>query len=169
MEPIGEVRKHPLVADTWSRRHDLCVVLAAQGLTNNEIAAEMGYDAAYVSRILGDPRAAVRLQELRENLIVGIEDAGRKMVSLASEAVDVAAKWMRQDEDGQVAVRSAFGILDRAGYSAVVKQVNLNAAVPQDKIDQLIENTKRVSPRTHDYGKEIVLDSKPATNGAGST
>lgn len=142
-------------------------------MTNNEIAAEMGYDAAYVSRILNDPRGMARRSEFREKVIEGMEDAGAKIQALASEAVNRAAKLMRQDEDKSVAARSAFGILDRAGYTKVERHVHAHVTMSDDRVDKMLVLAEKANEvgREYDYTDveeveaEILVDDKPGGNG----
>ena len=164
-------KKHPLVAETWSHRHDLVVMLHCNGMTNDEISVELGFDGAYISRIINDPRGIKRLEDFRTKLIAGIEDAGRKLQALAVESAERAGDLMRQDKDLGVAARSAFGILDRAGYSTVEKHLHAHVQFSEEKVGKLLEMTERANKASgkFDYSEveEVEVEEVGSSSGNG--
>lgn len=166
-------KKHPLVAETWSHRHDLVVMLQCNGMTNNEISIELGFDESYISRIVNDPRGIKRLEEFRTKLIAGIEDAGQKLQALAVESAERAGELMRQDGDLGVAARSAFGILDRAGYSTVEKHLHAHVQFSEDKVNKLLEMTEKANKVSGRFNysdvEEVEVEEVGSSNGSGQT
>lgn len=164
----GAASKRDPVVDEWTPRHDLVALLKAIGHRNYEIAEKLDYDPAYVSRILADPRAKLRISELATQVADNAIDVGAKLKLLANEAVDVAANAMRMDVEahGATVVKAAFGILDRAGYSKIEKSIQANIDVPFDRIEemtQLARDANRVTEE-FDYGREIEPAGDPSSS-----
>lgn len=132
--------------------------MKASGLRNDEIAANLGYEPAYVSRILADPRAEAKVQEFRERVAESMVDVGLKIKALAGEALDTAAFWMRQRDRRLAAtsVKSAFGILDRAGYTKVEKRLvgHFNATPEHMEQMERLARTANEVREEYDYGAE---------------
>jgi len=146
-----------MIAKNWSSRHDQVVLLRAAGHQNVEIAERSGYDQAYISRILKDPRAETRLAELTKRIADNSVDIALKLKLYANEALETAVHWMRQREDklAQVSARSAFEILDRAGYTRVEKHIVANLDIGIDQLDRMAELAASANEvvETYDYSE----------------
>ncbi|NIN68887.1 MAG: hypothetical protein GTO63_30210 [Anaerolineae bacterium] len=158
--------------ERWSNRHDLVVLLKATGHRNNEIAEKLDYSQAYVSLILGDPRAKQKLEEYTQRLADNAIDVRAKLDLLSAEAIETAAHWMRERKDqlAPVSLRSAFGILDRAGYSKVEKHLVGHVELPLDRLKAMEKQAGAANRALEefDYGREVVVESEE-DNGKGGT
>jgi hypothetical protein len=127
--------------DAWTPRHDMIALLYASGMRVSEIAEQLGYHPNRVSLILSDPRAAERIAHYRERVVESMADVGLKLKALALEALDTAAYWMRSRDPklAPVSARSAFGILDRAGFSKVEKHLVASVDIPPERLNRLEE------------------------------
>ena len=178
-------RKNSLVADTWSTRHETAVLLRSTGHTNDEIAEKLDYSPSYISRILKDPRAVSLLEELKLRITDNTIDIGSKLELLANESVETVAKVMRKSMEvfeeegddyanpviGALASRSAFGILDRAGYGKVEKRLVAHANISDDKLDKMLDMAKDAKQvqDTHNYAREIIVESDGDDSGGDSS
>lgn len=126
----------------FNSRHRAVCILLAQGFANNEIAEITGYSESRVSTIKNDPRATAVIREAEKEFMNSLGDVASKIEALAHEAVDVAAQVMRDAKDESVALRSAFGLLDRGGYGKVQKNINMNADLSGEAMRALLREEK---------------------------
>lgn len=161
-----------LVVKNWSDRHDLAAILKATGSTNQEIAEKLDYEQAYVSRLLKDPRAVEKMKEVASRVADAAEDVAVRLKLLANEALDTAVYWMqkRESELAAVSVRSAFGILDRAGYSKVDKKLVGHFEASPDRLEEMLRLAEKANVVQEEYnygGREIVVE--PSGDGDGTS
>ncbi len=142
----------------WTQRHRLVVALWLAGARNKQIADVMGYDSDYVSVILNDKRAMVEIEAMGSSMAERMTDVHTRLKVLANEALSEITDEMR-DTSAPVAVRqrAAFGILDRAGYTAVQKHINVEAQIPADIADR-VEKVLDViqGPEADKYDYEVL-------------
>lgn len=116
----------------WSQRHRMCVALSLAGWTNNEICAEMDWTPAKVSITLNDPRAAHE----KENALQPIADVtlsvSQRLEDASNEAFEKVQQVMQEATKDDVALKAAFGILDRAGYTPIKRELKLEGEIPAD-------------------------------------
>ncbi len=135
-EGNGDLMKawHP---DKFDSRHRLVAQLHAAGLKNVEIEAVTGYSTSRVSVILHDPRAREVIRETESFVSGRIDDVALRLQLLANEALDKITDLMRDSTDEHVVQRSAFSILDRAGYGKIEKQISIQAQI-SDKAAEVL-------------------------------
>lgn len=94
-----------------SPRHRMVIYLKAQGLANRKIAHRMGYTDAWVSQILRQPWARLRL--LEELRIGGREGVQGILQAEAEESVYTLIGLRDAAEDEGVRLRASQDLLDR--------------------------------------------------------
>lgn len=151
----------PWQPEKWNPRHTMVVLLHLSGSTNKEIEEHTGYSYGKVSQILNDPRAAVIVQQHLGQMNEAIFDVGLRMKMLAHEALDEIVDEMRSDPKSAVRQKAAFGILDRAGYTPVHKNMQLNEGTDSSMVGSVADRV-RTAIREMDSGKEIIYDMKSA-------
>ncbi len=115
-----------------SPRHKTIIALAATGLTNIEIAETMGCSEVHVSIVRNHPDTEPILAKLSADHIINItEDVGQCISAAAKEAFLVNMDLMRNSASDIVKQRSAFDILDRAGFKP--KEVQVRQKVVLEK------------------------------------
>ncbi len=107
----------------WDHRHKMIAALISAGYKNYEIAEVMDITPNYVSVIRNDPRTVVALEELARTVADATTDTLVRLKLLANEALDEVVDEMRNCEDVRVRQKAAFGILDRAGYTPIQKNL----------------------------------------------
>jgi plasmid maintenance system antidote protein VapI len=149
----GEKPWHP---DKWKQRHRLVVSLHMAGYKNNEIAEHLRLHPTTVSIIINDPRARSEMDALSKQVADRITDVTLRMNLYANEALSEIVDEMRSCEKPEIRQKAAFGLLDRAGYSPVKKQIVGHTQLSDDvahRLDSLLEDEDEIDA---DY--EVVLD-----------
>lgn len=121
-------------------RHKMVMFLHCAGWKNKDIADSMGYTANQVSIIIGSQHPELlaikdRAQQLVEthstDVMLRFRQESLKSVETLVQVRDKA------DDMGQRRL-AARDILDRAGYAPVRKQINLNTAVPVERLEAIV-------------------------------
>lgn len=133
----GELK--PWHSEVFGSRHIMVAKLHAAGLRNNEIANVTGYSESRVSHIINDPRCMEIVEETRRTITDGLDDVALRLQALSNEALDVVVDQMRFSADENVVQRSAFSILDRAGYGKVDKSVQVTAEITPEAATKLLQ------------------------------
>lgn len=133
--PNGELKYYE--PDEFSQRHELVCKLHAAGLRNFEIEAITGFSSSRVSTIIHDPRAKIVIHETAKYITSNVDDIGLRLKALANEALNVVVDQMRDSSDETIVQRSAFSLLDRAGYSKVEKKITMTAALSDKAAEAL--------------------------------
>lgn len=124
----------------WTQRHRQCVALHMAGWTNNEIAEALDWTAAKVSITVNDPRAEYE----KNNALSPIADVAltvsEKLEEASHEAFAKAFELLNAEKE-DTALKAAFGILDRAGFTPIKREVKLEGEVPVNP--EMIEAMKR--------------------------
>ncbi len=129
----------------WKPRHRLIIALHCGGDGNKEIEEKLGLSANTVSAILNDPRAVYEIEHLAKSLADHVVDAGVRLKLYANEALDEIVEEMRTAKNVQVRQRAAFGILDRAGFTAVTKERETTAPLlPEDVVERMEKATREL-------------------------
>jgi len=129
--PLPEEKERSWQPDAWMPRHNLAVQLHALGHTNKEIALITGYTENRVSIIINDPRAREIIQDTLASISGNITDLHTRLKIHAVEALDEIVNELRHSRDERVKQKAAFGLLDRAGYTPVHKQVIIGASISE--------------------------------------
>lgn len=128
-------------------RHRIAIRLHACGMTNNRIAETLGYTPSRISIILNDPRAEAVRMEMSSLVTDNLDNIGLRLQFYAGEALTEVVDLMRGADSEGVRQKSAFDILDRAGYNKIEKHISATTNIPEDKVAQLLgtlEETKKI-------------------------
>ncbi len=116
--------------------HRQVIYLRAQGMRQCEIARRMGFTDAWVSQILRQPWARVRL--LEELKLAGREGVQGILQSEAEEAVFRVIELSRTAEDESVKLRANDSILDRFLGKAIQKvESKIESHVTVEDVSQI--------------------------------
>ncbi len=102
-------------------RHHRLAELAAQGLTNNAIAAEIGMSASAVSLNLGTTLIKQRIAEIRHGRDQVIQQSAIQLKSLTPMAVNIYEKLMNPENDELAArdkIKAAKDVIEMNGLGA---------------------------------------------------
>lgn len=125
--------------EVWGPRHEIVARLHGVGLSNKEISRITGLSEPRVSVIINDSRATPAIKDTLDAHKEQIENLHGRIKSLGPAALDKIEEQMRTSEDEKIAQRAAFGILDRAGYTPVQKQIILGASIPEDALSSMLD------------------------------
>lgn len=166
--PVEGVRKEDFPAtfkdyhpDTFTHRHRLVVLLKATGLTNKQIAQELGYTENRVSVIVNDPRAPAVMESHAQEVADSLEDVRLRLKLYAQEALTEVVDEMRYCEDARVRQRAAFGILDRAGYSKIEKKFVASAQVDAEAGSEIAEALRESSMSDEALEADYTIEPAP--------
>lgn len=118
----------------------MVVMLAAAGWTNRQIAQSMGYTDARVSVILQSqhPELLAVRREAAQKVMDNTTDLMLRFRAEAPASLDllVEVRDNKLPEPAAPALRrlAARDILDRAGYSPIRKQINLDMQMPGEEV-----------------------------------
>lgn len=120
--------------EKWLASHRRIVALEIAGWRPGEIATLVEFSPTYVSVILNDPRADLDRKQFAEKVVDAVGDVQLKIALHAEEALDEILDEMRICEDVKVRQKAAFGILDRAGYTPVRKEIIAHTTIPPEML-----------------------------------
>jgi len=127
-------------------------------MKNVEIAEQMGVDAAFVSKMLGDPRAVVLQKKLNEDFIEQFtQDTQEHIQAHTLEASKKNLDLMRNAKSERVQQVSAHDILDRGGFKPKEQVVTTKFDVPDDVARQLV--SALIESRKTPEPLEMIQDS----------
>lgn len=121
-------------------RHKMVVMLAAAGWTGNQIAQSMGYTPARVSVILTSrhPDLLAVRKEAAQKVMDNTTDLMLRFRAESGKSLDVLVdiRDNKLSEPAPPALRrlASRDILDRAGYSPIRKQINLDMQMPGEEV-----------------------------------
>jgi hypothetical protein len=168
--PIEESRfegRRPWQTDAWLPRHNLVCQLHAIGMKNKEIAAATGYAETKVSVIINDPRARVVIQRTLEHMASNISDLHTRLKVHATEALDEIVAELRESKDERIRQKAAFGILDRAGYTPVNKQLIIAGSMDErvaSRMEKAMEKMEAIEAEYEVVEFEEQEDSEAASD-----
>lgn len=146
----------------WGIKHRQCVALHLAGWTNNEIAEALDWTPAKVSITINDPRA----HHDSENVLAPVADVARsvsqKLEEASSDAFEVAMEILHQGEKDETRLKAAFGLLDRAGYTPIKRELKLEGEIPADP--ELVEQMRKTLLESKSISAKYVV--KPAVQDA---
>lgn len=123
-------------------RHKMVVALHMAGHTDVEIARLLGYKPTSVALILKSdhPELMKAREDMGNQVAQRLGDMYLKFHSEASKSVDVLVE-IRDKKDAPMSERrlSALAILDRAGYSPVKKQMNMDVKIPVNELKGVVD------------------------------
>ena len=133
MKIRGKYYKHNLLPDmekqkpnqpaNWTPRHRMVVLMYSNGFTRPQIAHELGMNSAYVGTILSDDRGKAELARIGPALHEHQIESSSRIKALAPLAIDRLEEVLRTSEDEKTVTSTAFGVLDRGGYSPIKKSI----------------------------------------------
>lgn len=153
----GGQPKGAVVGKHVRARHKLVVALAVAGYRNSEIAAELGYTPGRVSIILNSkhPELAEHRSQIQNQVAINTGDLVLSFHAESRKSLNTLVK-IRDKEDAPLSEQrlSALAILDRAGYSPVKKQINVDATLPAQELHSImgqIEHANEVAARRSEW------------------
>jgi hypothetical protein len=163
-----EFELKPWEPEDWSPRHDLVVRLHLAGIRNKDIprwmeqAGAESFCESRISVILNDPRAQQLKEHFARTAIDRMENVQERLEAVANEALTEVIELMRRAEDASVRQRSAFSILDRAGYSKIERKTVANFDVTEKLLDRMERAAKEGRSLSDlDYGKALPVPKPP--------
>lgn len=135
--PVPGRKEKTWQTDAWLPRHNLVCQLHAIGMKNTEISEITGYTQSKVSIIINDPRAKIVIQQALENMAGNIADLHTRLKVHAVEALDEIVEELRLSKDERIRQKAAFGLLDRAGYTPVNKQLIISGQITESIADRM--------------------------------
>lgn len=158
----GGQPKGAVVGKHVRARHKLVVALNIAGYRNSEIARELGYTEGRVSVILNSKHPEL-IQHRADTLNQVAINTGDLVLSFHAESrasLNTLVK-IRDKEDAPLSEQrlSALAILDRAGYSPVKKQINVDATLPAQELRSVmgqIDHANEVAARKDEWQIKVV-------------
>jgi predicted transcriptional regulator len=171
---LGESELKPWEPERIRPIHQQIVALAACGLKNKEIAEKLGVSESHVSVILNHPETQDLKNQLTTDYVVALTRNTRTRIeAAANEAIDKVVALMRHGKSEQVQQRSAFDILDRAGFKPrevhVNTNINLNREDAQMLTDALHETVREVETFEEASYREVEAERDGGTAAATPT
>lgn len=113
--------------------------MEAAGFRPGEIAKILKLSPSRVSVILSDPRAEEERKAVARRVIEEVGDLYAKLLHHSNEAFEEILDELRNCEDPRIRQKAAFGILDRAGFAPIRKEIrrNINEGVGPELIARL--------------------------------
>jgi transcriptional regulator with XRE-family HTH domain len=148
-------------------RHRMAAALQAAGFTNKEIAEKLGYTEGRISVILRSKHP--QLQEVRKEIAdrIALEtgDMALRFHMEAPKSLDTLIN-IRDNAQSPTSERrqSALAILDRAGYTPIKKQINLQGNVPAPELREVITELDRAN-EVFERRREWEVKSLPTGTG----
>jgi hypothetical protein len=135
----------------------MMVSMHMAGFTHEEIGRELGYTPSRISTILGcKTEELARYRDEVENQVA--MQMGDLVMSFRAESRKSLNTLVaiRDKEDAPLSEKrlSALAILDRAGYSPVKKQINVDASIPMQELRGIvgqIEQANEVAIRRSEW------------------
>lgn len=122
-------------------KHKIMVGMHLAGWSNEEIAKELGYKPSRVATILqsSHPELIKHREEINTAVSRRIGDLVLRFRTESSKSLDTLIE-IRDKTEAPFSERrlSALAILDRAGYTPVKKQINLDANVPFQELKGIV-------------------------------
>lgn len=161
--------------------HMMILFMRAAGLPNRRIAEITGRTEGNISIIVNHPYAQFLLTKMVAHAAEQAIDIETKIRAAAPEALNTALDIMRdKTEKGAVRARTAFELLDRAGFGSVQKkEVKKEVTIHTDAATQLAAALRESSeitdiayvqvrevPSTEQAGSVEVSETAPAREGA---
>lgn len=138
----------------------MCVALSMAGWTNNEICEEMDWTPAKVSVTLNDPRA----EHERKNALAPIADVSltvsQKLEEASHDAFEKAKEVMENATKDDVALKAAFGLLDRAGFTPIKRELKIEGEIPADP--EILEAMRKTLQETQSISAKYKILPPPA-------
>lgn len=123
-------------------RHKMVVALHMAGHTDVEIARQLGYKPSSVAAILRSdhPELVDTRNKAGDAIARNLGDMTLRFHQEAAKSVDVLVE-IRDKTDAPASERrlSALAILDRAGYSPVKKNMNVDVKVPVAELKGVVD------------------------------
>lgn len=145
----------------------MVVSMHLAGFKDVEIARELGYTPMRVAIILRsqNPELLKHREEVASRVSQHLGDLVLRFRAESAKSLDTLIE-IRDKADAPASERrlSALAILDRAGYSPVKKNINLDSNVPFDELKQIvgkIEQANEVVERRNEW----VVKNLPTNGG----
>lgn len=132
-------------------RHRIAIMLHESGWKNKDIAKALGYTEARISLILNSPHAG--LQELRASFASQVADVAldthSRLRLYANEMLDIMVRHARNTDKGESSRLAARDILHMAGFSPVKRELRMNANVPVEQLQKVVEKLEEANEVAH--------------------
>ena len=123
-------------------RHKVVISMHMAGFTNAEIARELGYKPERVSVIINssNPQLQEHRSKVENEVAMQMGDLVMSFRAESRKSLNTLVA-IRDKEDAPLSEKrlSALAILDRAGYSPVKKQINVDGNVPFQELKGVID------------------------------
>lgn len=149
-------------------RHKIVVALHMAGHTDVEIARQMGYKPSSIAMILKSdhPELLKAREQAGEAVARNLGDMVLRFHQEASRSVDTLIE-IRDTKTAPFSERrlSALAILDRAGYSPVKKQMNMDVKVPINELKGVMDQLDAANEVFERKTEWVVKTLPTGTNG----
>jgi hypothetical protein len=140
--------------DKWTSAHRFMVMLEVAGKRPGEIASITESSLSRVSTILSDPRAELDRVEIGARLADNLTDIQAKLSLYAHEALETVIEEMRDvTVKPETRIKAGFGILDRAGYTPVQKQIVATTEIPPEIANRMESVVEEIRNHRFSYKK----------------
>jgi hypothetical protein len=123
-------------------RHRMAVALHMGGYDNVQIAAHLGYTPQRISAIINSkhPGIAACKAEFASKVALATGDVVLRFHSEANKCLDKLIQ-IRDRDDAPISEQrqSALAILDRAGYTPIKKQINIDSQIPFQELRGVVD------------------------------
>ena len=126
-EPIENAQSYHV--DKFSTRHLQVVMLRLAGMRPGEIADLMGLSNSWISVILHHPYAVKIIKSAFPAHAVQVFDIRSRLEKYAGELLEQTFINAMKEDDLDKQSKVTFGLLDRAGFQPVNKNLNVNVPV----------------------------------------
>lgn len=148
---------------SWSSTHRYIVLLEIAGKKPGEIAQIVDMDISRVSVILNDPRAELDRISFSQKAVDTLIDVQSKLQIYAHEALEEVVDEMRHSQKEVIRQRASFGILDRAGYTPIRKEVVAAQELPSevaDRMREVADELKEYTRPTYEYVEAEIVEEE---------
>lgn len=129
-------------------RHKMAVALSMAGWKNTEIAKQLGYTETRISIILQSQHPDLRAvrKEMADRVAMESGDIVLRFYQESGKSLDTLIE-IRDDRESPRSERrqSALAILDRAGYTPIKKQINLDASAPTQELSNIVSQLDKAN------------------------
>lgn len=159
-QPTREVTRRPKAV---RERHKMIMFLHCAGWKNIEIARQLGYKEQAVSNIIHSqhPELLAIKKQAQATVADNTMDVMLRFRAEAIKSLNTLVIVRDQEEDVGQRRLAARDILDRAGYSVVKKQINLNANIPVDKLEGVMDKLAEAHEVEEMSGQWVVKNPNP--------
>ena len=150
------------ITELYSGQRELVRLFSTGLYTKKDLSVMTGYSIPTIDRVLSSPLAQMRLEMLEAAKDAQAVDLSLEINALASVALEVQANLM-MDKDTPANVKRGITdkMLDRAGYTPVNKNINMNMSgvLTDEDLDSIKDRAKEIKDRIN-HNRESWRDRK---------